>query len=89
MRNPFQKKSHRVSRTIAAGYNYYTDIYPPEVTAELDASQNTIKLPKVIFIPDKSVLRCMILANLKFGKRDKLEEFLLRFGVVEDESWHL
>ena len=80
MRNPFQKKSHRVSRTIAAGFNYYTDIHLFEI--ELD---NIVRLPKVIFVPDRSIMRCMITANLKYSKRDSLEEFLLRFGVVEDE----
>ena len=90
MRNPFQKRSHRVSRTIAANYNYYTDIYPPSVTSQLDTSTTkSVKLPKVIFIPDKSVLRCMILANVKFSKKDSVEEFLLRFGMVEDEEWHV
>jgi hypothetical protein len=47
------------------------------------------RIPKIIFLPDKTLIREMIHANLKFAKKDKLHIFLLRYGVVEDEKWHI
>lgn len=62
MINPFTKKSHRAVRNIAQGYNFYADnIYPEE---KIDAAKF---LPKVLFVPDKSVIKTIILATLKWG----------------------
>ena len=87
MINPFQKRSHRVARIIASTFNLDGKIYPDKAVYYFD--QTTVKVPKVIFFPSKAVMRCMIDGNLKFGKRDRLEQFLLRFGVVEDTTWHV
>ena len=48
-----------------------------------------VEVPKVIFAPSKEVMRIMILGTVKYGKKDRLEEFLLRFGVMEDQRWHV
>ena len=87
MIDPFKKKSHREARSIASSYSFETSIYPKSATNFEPSS--AVKVPKVIFFPDKKVMRTMIRANLKFGKRDKLEEFLLRFGVLEEQNWHV
>ena len=70
MINPFTKKSHRMARSIADSYEFSggKGVYPESVTQKLDDQQTTaVKLPKVIFIPDKSVMRQIILGTLKFA----------------------
>jgi len=31
----------------------------------------------------------MIKANIKYAKKDSLEKFLLRFGLIENYTWYL
>ena len=84
MVNPFQADSFKKVKKIVKFYNFYTHIY--EEYENQDKKQ--MQMPKVIFLPNPAIMKCMILANLKFAKKDSLQAFLLRFGVIEDEAWN-
>jgi hypothetical protein len=44
----------------------------------------------MIFIPSQEVIKQMVLATLQFGyQKGTFDKFLLRFGLVEDEDYHL
>jgi hypothetical protein len=53
------------------------------------SEKKAVQVPKVIFLPNREVMRVMILGVVKFGKKDRLEQFLLRFGLMEDQQWHV
>ena len=38
--------------------------------------------PKTIFLPEKSIMRMMIKQNIKYSKKESIEKFLLRFGLI-------
>jgi hypothetical protein len=37
----------------------------------------------MIFVPSKAIMRNMIRAVLRFGRKDEPKKFVLRFGLVE------
>ena len=45
--------------------------------------------PKTMFLPNREMIRIMIHANIKWSKTDKIDRFLLRFGILENFSWYL
>ena len=57
--------------------------------SEKNMSRELPKMPRVVFLPDEKVMRTMIMANLKYATTESIDVFLLRFGVVENERWHI
>ena len=57
--------------------------------SEKNMSRELPKMPRVVFLPDEKVMRTMIMANLKYAMNESIDVFLLRFGVVENERWHI
>ena len=40
----------------------------------------------MVFIPSESIVKTMIRANLQYADTDSLDDYLLRFGLVQDEN---
>lgn len=57
--------------------------------SEKNMSRELPRVPKVVFLPSETIMRTMIMANLKFAMTDSIENFLLKFGVVDNEAWHI
>ena len=43
-----------------------------------------VEPPKTIFLPSKEIIRMFIKANIKWGRTDTEENFLMRFGLMKN-----
>jgi len=88
MTNPFDtRRSIERSKTEVKLFDFYTEVYPKYIFgAIIEAIKNKepVKPPKCVFVPSKDVMRSMIKALVKYGKRDSREMFLLRFGLIDE-----
>jgi len=72
--------------------DFYTQVYPDSIVEECLLAVSlglSIKPPRCIFLPSKDMYKIMIQANLKYSKKDNLQTFLLRFGLIENPNWYL
>jgi len=73
--------------------DFYTQIYPEEyLTPYIEAITSvskSIQAPRLIFLPSEEMVRRIIATNIKYAQKDSLEEFLLRFGLLEHMKYHL
>ena len=85
MFNPCDKKSIGVVEDKIKYSGYYLSVYPDSVWDEMEenAKYGEYRPPRNIFLPSNSVMKVMIMANLKFAARDKEDAFLARFGIYE------
>ena len=92
MMNPNNKKSLEDCEKVASSIDFYTNVYPDHVIDPLIHAtrvKRAIIPPKCIFLPCKELIRTVVKANLKHAKKDTLQEFLLRFGLMENPNWYL
>jgi hypothetical protein len=72
MINPFdRKKSIELADVMLRIYDFYVDVYPDavmEIILRAVAEKTNVQPPKCIFIPDKSLMRLMIKALVKWHK---------------------
>jgi hypothetical protein len=73
------------------GMEFYDNgsAYPKELMDQIEEnvySGDDLSPPKCMFLPNKSLIRTMVKANCRFSKRDSLEQFLLRFGMRQNEQ---
>jgi len=90
--DPNNKKSLEECEKVAQEIDFYTNVYPDSVIDPLiynSKVKRSIIPPKCIFLPSKDMMRTIVKANLKYGKKDNLQEFLLRFGLLECPQWYL
>jgi hypothetical protein len=40
--------------------------------------------PSLVFVPDVNLIRTMAKANLMYAKTERLSQFLLRFGLIDE-----
>jgi hypothetical protein len=93
MYNPLEgKKQKEVARKTLKQYDFFTQVYPVNVLGlllEAVRTKKSIKPPPCIFMPSKKVIKDMVISNLKFSKKDTIENFLLRFGLLDNPNWYL
>ena len=83
--NPFEPKSHHKVTQILEEFDFHKYVYK-KYTGKIKEDSEP---PRCVFIPDVGVMRCMMLANVKFSWTDTLDEFLLRFGLLDNEELYL
>ena len=93
MLDPFKtnKTLPKVQEAVSY-YEFYDDVYPEKIVQfhnEQAVNKNSIKPPKVIFLPELPLIHQMIKAVAKYGNSDSQEAFLLRFGLLDDPVWYL
>ena len=92
MTNPLKKNSHKKVLDTANKQEFFSKIYPDHVMDHLEMKcleNKTLKSPRCIFMPGPEIVQTIIQANLKFAKKDTLEEHLLRFGVFSNQRWYM
>ena len=70
-------------------FDFYTEIYPDQVVRQLleaVRTQERVKPPRTIFLPEKNVCRMIIRALVEFGPKDPFKKLLMRFGLEEREQ---
>ena len=65
---------------------FYLDTYPEQVLEPYYEAlrKGDNRPPKIVFLPEKNVMRTMILANLKFAANNTTNDFLRLFGFDKD-----
>ena len=87
MVNPLSiKESQEKLKTRLKNMNFDAigSVYPTKVMEKIS---HDMRPPRLIFLPDENLIRTMIKVNLKFARKDHSFQFLLRFGVLENESF--
>ena len=76
MTDPFKTRTSlaKVLSTVQ-NYDFTTQVYS-------EAIMESNKLPKTVFIPSRQLLRTIIRAAIKFGKKDSAQIFFMRFGLI-------
>jgi hypothetical protein len=74
MTNPFKtRKSLEKALSTVENYSFTTQVYSHsimEAILESIAKKSSIQPPKTIFVPSRGLLRTIIRAAIKFGKKD-------------------
>ena len=84
MINPFKEDSISQMKANLQSWIYSKLVYPRRCY-KFTNDETMIVPPRMIFIPSKSVIRTMVKANLMYGETDTLEQFLLRFGLLDSD----
>jgi hypothetical protein len=73
MFNPCDKKSQERVGDIIYYMNFYLPVYPQHIWEELEkqVAKGIIRAPRCIFLPEKALMKQMIMANIKFAGKDK------------------
>jgi len=83
--NPCEpKKSLKSIHKWVENMAFFTDIYPESVTEPIYSAieKGSIRPPKIVFLPEKNIIRTMILTNLKFAPTTPTaDKFLALFGL--------
>jgi hypothetical protein len=51
---------------------------------EIKPGAKKFRHPRVIFVPSAEIIEPMVRAALQFGNKETPDQFLLRFGLIEN-----
>ena len=89
MFDPFNEEASIVhAQEFIENAEFNEDIYPAGVIEPLinkiAESTGSYRHPRCIFLPSEKVVRSMLKALITFGKKDTTDQFLLRFGLLQN-----
>jgi len=76
---------------VVRGYELVEFVYEHEEPEEVEEGKEgkELKMPRTVFLPDRAICRVMIKANILYSKTDTLDQFLIRFNLLERPLDHL
>jgi len=84
MLDPENPTSQDLVDTTISDYHFFGQVYAhkDQFMNKENLSKELPMVPKTMFLPSEALMKQMIDANLKYGRKERLANFLLRFGCV-------